>query len=184
MKKARKGIERYKQLSFENLYYGTQRDLLALEEEGEDDLSAINFGLALHYTLEMMDSFCVEALPNALNMMLNKYGFALSDAEIAEIEKRVKNLVQNEQFLALTNGKIFKEKALRFKNNLRYLDLLVKKEDGSYSIIDYKSSFNFSEKHLAQVRYYVNAVKAITGEQSVSGYLCYIVEDGIKFVKV
>ncbi|SFV62170.1 Helicase [hydrothermal vent metagenome] len=183
LKKARKGIERYKQLSFENLYYGTQSDLLALEEEGEDDLSAINFGLALHYTLEMMDSFCIEALPNALNMMLNKYGFALSDAEIAEIEKRVKNLVQNEQFLALTNGKIFKEKALRFKNNLRYLDLLVQKEDGSYVVVDYKSGKNFHKKHLTQVRYYIAAVREIT-QAEVKGYLCYLLEENIEIVQV
>jgi len=184
LKKASKVPNVHKELPFENLYYGTQSDLLALENEGEDDLRAINFGLALHYTLEMMESFAVSSLPNAVDMMLNKYGFALSDEEIAEIEKRVKNLVQNEQFLALTQGELFKEKALRFKNNLRYLDLLVKNEDGSYTIIDYKSSLNFSDKHLTQVRYYVNAVKAITGKQRVDGYLCYMLEDGVRLVQV
>ncbi|WP_297430888.1 3'-5' exonuclease, partial [Sulfurimonas sp.] len=184
LKREKKAPKVHKKLPFENLYYGTQSDLLALENEGEDDLRAINFGLALHYTLEMMESFTLEALPNAVDMMRNKYGFALSDAEITEIEKRVKNLVQNEQFLALRDGEVFKEKALRFKNNLRYLDLLVKNEDGSYTIIDYKSSLNFSDKHLTQVRYYVNAVKAITGEQKVSGYLCYLLEDGVRLVQV
>ena len=184
LKREKKAPKVHKKLPFENLYYGTQSDLLALENEGEDDLRAINFGLALHYTLEMMESFTLEALPNAVDMMRNKYGFALSDAEITEIEKRVKNLVQNEQFLALSDGEVFKEKALRFKNNLRYLDLLVKNEDGSYTIIDYKSSLNFSDKHLTQVRYYVNAVKAITGEQRVSGHLCYILEDGVRLVQV
>ncbi|WP_297483862.1 RecB-like helicase [Sulfurimonas sp.] len=184
LKKEKKAPKLHKKLPFENLYYGTQSDLLALENEGEDDLRAINFGLALHYTLEMMDSFTLEALPNAVDMMRNKYGFALSDTEIEEIAKRVENLVQNEQFLALSDGEVFKEKALRFKNNLRYLDLLVKNEDGSYTIIDYKSSLNFSDKHLTQVRYYVNAVKAITGEQRVSGHLCYILEDGVQLVQV
>jgi len=184
LKKEKKAPKVHKKLPFENLYYGTQSDLLALENEGEDDLRAINFGLALHYTLEMMESFTVAALPNAIDMMRNKYGFALNDEEIIDIEKRVKNLVQNEQFLALIDGEIFKEKALRFKNNLRYLDLLVKNKDGSYTIIDYKSSLNFSDKHLTQVRYYVNAVKAITSEQRVGGHLCYILEDGVKLVQV
>jgi len=184
LKKEKKAPKVHKKLSFENLYYGTQSDLLALENEGEDDLCAINFGLALHYTLEMMEYFTLEAMPNAVDMMRNKYGFALSDAEIIEIEKRVESLVQHEQFLKLTDGELFKEKALRFKNNLRYLDLLVKNEDGSYTIIDYKSSLNFSDKHLTQVRYYVNAVKAITGEQRVSGHLCYILEDGVRLVQV
>ena len=184
LKKEKKVPKVHKKLPFENLYYGTQSDLLALENEGEDDLRAINFGLALHYTLEMMEDFTLEALPNAVDMMRNKYGFALSDVEITDIEKRVENLVQYEQFLALTQGELFKEQGLRFKNNLRYLDLLVKNKDGSYTIIDYKSSLNFNEKHLTQVRYYVNAVKEITGEQRVNGHLCYILEDGVRLVQV
>ena len=183
IKKEKKIQKKHQKLEFENLYYGTQSDLLALESEGENDLVAINFGLALHYTLEMIERFDVQALQNAIDMMRNKYGFALNDVEIIEIEKRVKNLLQNKQFLALTDGELFKEKALRFKNNLRYLDLLVKNKDGSYYIIDYKSSLNFNDKHIAQVSYYINAVSEIT-RQKVNGYLCYILEDEIKLVQV
>ncbi|WP_457744127.1 RecB-like helicase [Sulfurimonas sp.] len=173
-----------KKLRFEDIYYGTQNDLLALESDVEEDLKAINFGLALHYTLEMMADFTLDAIENAKDMMLNKYGFALEKDEVNAIVKRVTKLVQNEQFLSLVNGKIYKEKGLRYKNNLRYLDLLVEKEDGGFVIVDYKSSMNYSEKHLKQVRYYVNAVKEITSGAQVQGYLCYLLEDEIKLLSV
>ena len=183
LKKEKKVPKVEKQLIYENIYYGTQSDLLALESENEENLQAINFGLALHYTLEMMEAFTKEALPNAVDMMLNKYGFALDESEIKEIQKRVTMLVKDESFLRLTKGELFKEKALRYKNNLRYLDLLVKNCDGSYSVIDYKSAMNFSDKHLKQVRYYVKAVREITGSE-VRGYICYILEDEIRVVQV
>jgi len=182
-KKDTKIEKKYEQLHFENLYYGTQSDLLAAESENEENLQAINFGLALHYTLEMMEKFTLSALPNAVNMMLNKYGFALDESEVKEIKKRVTRLLNDENFLSLTDGELFKEKALRFKNNLRYLDLLVKKEDGSYVIVDYKSAMNFSDKHLKQVRYYVNAVRVITNAE-VKGYICYLLEKETKVVPV
>jgi len=171
-----------KKILYESLYYGSQSDLLALEEGEEEDLQAINFGLALHYTLEMMAAFSQEAIEDAKDMMLNKYGFSLEQSEVEDILRRVRHLVNNQEFLTLTEGEIYKEKALRYKNNLRYLDLLVKKKDGSYVIVDYKSSLRHSDKHLAQVRYYVNAVKEITQESNVKGYLCYLLEDEVKIV--
>ena len=78
------------------------------------------------------------------------------------------------------------KKALRYKNNLRYIDLLVQKSEGlfsSWNVIDYKSSFAYSEHHLKQVRYYVKAIKEITGED-VDGYICYLLKEEVKFVKV
>ena len=170
-------------LKYKSMYYGTQNDILALEKERDEDLNAINFGLALHYMLEMMSAFEVDKLSKAKAMMINKYGYSLSDEEIDDIQTRVKNLVADAEFKKLSHGEVFREKALRYKDNLRYLDLLIKQSDGSWNIIDYKSSISFSEDHLKQVRYYVNAVKEITGDE-VSGYLCYLLKDEIKIVKV
>jgi exodeoxyribonuclease V beta subunit len=176
-------VQKYEKLSFENIYYGTQSDLLALENEGEDDLQAINFGTALHYTLEMMDSFTHEALQHAKDMMLNKYGFMLEESEIDDIVQRIRKLVDSQEFLSLTQGICYKEKALRYKNNLRYLDLLVKKDDGRWCVIDYKSSIKYTQHHKKQVKYYIKAVEAITGE-TVEGYICYVLEDKNQLVKV
>ena len=51
------------------------------------------------------------------------------------------------------------------------------------NVIDYKSSSAYAEHHLKQVRYYVKAIKEITGEE-VAGYICYLLNDKVKFVKV
>ncbi|MCK4737031.1 MAG: Dna2/Cas4 domain-containing protein, partial [Sulfurimonas sp.] len=66
--------------------------------------------------------------------------------------------------------------------SLRYIDLLIKK-DSCWHVLDYKSSMAYSEHHLKQVRYYVQAIKKITGNE-VNGYLCYLLKDEIKIVKV
>ena len=173
----------FEELHYKELYYGTQSDILAVEKEEFESLQAINFGTAMHYTLEMLGEFSEEHLENAINMMLNKYGFLLEESEIAEIQNRVKMLLRAKEFLALTQGECFREKALRFKNNLRYVDLLVKHNDNSWSVIDYKSSFSYEEHHQKQVHYYVDAIKEITGEK-VRGYVCYLLENEIKIVSL
>lgn len=173
----------YEKLEYKAIYYGTQSDILELEKEDDTDLNAINFGLAMHYMLEMIGEFSEEYIENAKHMMVNKFGNILEEKEFALVEKRVKNLIFNKEFQTLTDGECYKEKALRYKNNLRYLDLLVKHKDGIWNIIDYKSSLSYSEHHHKQVRYYINAVKEITGDE-VAGYICYILEDEIKLVKV
>ena len=170
-------------LNHKEIYYGTQSDILALERETPEDLSAINFGIALHFMLEMMGEFKEEYILNAKNMMINKFGFTISEEEIADISSRVKTFIQSSEVKSLTDGECFKEKALRYKNNLRYVDLLVEKSDGSFNVIDYKSSLSYSEHHLKQVRYYVKAIREISG-QNVEGFICYLLADEIKIVKV
>ena len=146
----------------------------------------------MHYALEMMSDFTLDSLENAKDMTLNKYGYSLSDEEIQDIYNRVKTLVKSEEFQTLIDGERYKEQAIRYKNDLRYIDLLVKKEETSkeslfaqesWIVIDYKSSTSYSKHHLKQVRYYVNAVKEITGE-TVEGYICYILENEVRLVKV
>lgn len=170
-------------LVFNEMYYGTQSDILALEDEQNTDLNAINFGLALHYMLEMMNEFTHESIKNAKSMMINKFGFSLENERVDDIVNRVKMFLDAKEIQALTEGVCYKEKALRYKNNLRYVDLLVKDDNGSWNVIDYKSSIAYSEHHLKQVRYYVKAIEEITGDE-VSGYICYLLEDEIKVVEV
>ena len=90
----------------------------------------------------------------------------------------------NKEFQSLSQGERYSEKAIRHNNNLRYIDLLVKSSiEDKWNIIDYKSSFAYSAHHLKQVRYYVNAVREITGEE-VEGYICYLLKNEVKLVKV
>jgi len=171
-----------KEFDYEDINYGTQSDILKLEDESEEDLKAINFGLALHYMLEMMASFDEKSLKNASYMMINKFGYILDSKECDEIIQRVTNLIANEKFNSLLSDDYYKEQAIRYKKNLRYIDLLVK-TDTNWNIIDYKTSLYAHDKHINQVSSYVKAVSEITGDDVV-GYICYILEEEIKIVKV
>jgi len=167
---------------YKEFYYGTQSDILALEDSVDEELKSVNFGLAMHYMLEMLDSFSIKSIATSSHMMMNKFGSILEDSEVDEIQKRVSNLLESKEFLGLTDGVCYKEKAIRHNNNLRYIDLLVKKGD-SWSVIDYKSSAKFSNHHHKQVSYYVKAIEDITGDE-VDGYICYLLEDEVKMVKI
>ena len=170
-------------LEYKALYYGTQSDILALEESNEEDMKSINFGLAMHYMLEMLGDFKKANILNAQNMMLNKYGYILEQDEIEDICKRVEMLINYEEFQTLAQGECYSEKALRYKNSLRYIDLLVKGDDGVWKVIDYKSSMAYSSHHHKQVSFYKHAIKEITGE-SVEAYICYILENEVKLVRI
>jgi exodeoxyribonuclease V beta subunit len=91
-------------------------------------------------------------------------------------------LLQNREFMALVEGECYREKAIRHKNNLKYIDLLVKGES-KWSVIDYKSALSYRDEHLTQVGSYVRAIKEITGNE-VDGYLCYLLKNDVKIVKI
>jgi len=176
-----KTIEKIK-LEYKDLYYGTQSDILKLEEDKQEDLKLINFGLAMHYMLEMLGEFKLDAIPHAKDMMINKYGYILEDIEIADITFRVEMLLNSKEFQVLIVGECYKEKAIRYKNNLRYIDLLTNNL-GMWNILDYKSSMAYSNHHIKQVNYYKKAVAEITGDEVV-GYICYLLDKEIKIVKI
>jgi len=181
-------------LRYQELYYGTQSDLLEMQKEKEEDLQAINFGLGLHYMLEMLAGFELQNLEQAKNALLNKYGYMLSENEIEDIVKRVHQLIHSRAFMELVKGECYREKAIKYKNNLRYIDLLIKCEPSnaekqsllvqqSWNVIDYKSSLSYAKEHQKQVKYYINAVQEITGD-TVQGYICYLLQDEIKIIRV
>ncbi len=176
-------------LDYKELYYGTQSDILEPEKTQDEDVKSINFGLAMHYMLEMLAEFDEQSIMYAKDMMLNKYGHILEDEEIEDILHRVKMLLQNEEFLSLLGTKCYREKAIRHKKNLKYIDLLVRDDSqketlfDSWNVIDYKSAIFHAGEHLKQVRNYVKAVEEITHE-STKGYIVYLLEESIKIVKV
>jgi exodeoxyribonuclease V beta subunit len=139
--------------------------------------------------LEMLAEFDVQSIMYAKDMMLNKYGHILEDEEIEDILRRVKMLLQNEEFLSLLGTECYREKAIRHKKNLKYIDLLVRDDSqketlfDSWNVIDYKSAISHTGEHLKQVRNYVKAVEEITSE-SAKGYIVYLLEESIKIVKV
>ncbi len=171
-------------LNYVEEYYGPQSDIVKVEDdEIEADIKAQNFGVALHFMLEMLSEFSLEYLEEAKNMMLNRFGNLLDDDEIEDIVNRVSMLLQNKEFLELCRGECFKEQSLKFNNSLFYIDLLVKHDQNKYNIIDYKSSMNYADHHAQQVGNYIEAVEQITKEKA-DGYICYILKSGVKIIKV
>ncbi|MBU0719793.1 RecB-like helicase [bacterium] len=181
-------------LQYKALYYGTQSDILALERDKEEDLKAVNFGIGLHYMLEMLGAFEIENIPHAKDMLINKYGYILQESEVEDIVQRVQRAVEDPGFQALVFGECYREKGIKYKSNLRYIDLLVKSgntqndplslfQEERWNVIDYKSSLSYAKEHMQQVRYYVKAIQEITNDE-VEGYICYLLEDEIKIIKV
>lgn len=170
-------------LQFCEYYYGTQEEILSLQKESVEHIEAQHFGSALHFTLEMMSQFDLDSLEIAKEMLANKYGFLLTQTQQEDICTRVKNLLADTMFQTLSKGICYKEKGLLFGGKLRYIDLLVERDDGSFCVIDYKSSHSFSAEHYKQVRSYVNAIRVIT-KKEVEGYLCYLLGDAIEIEKI
>ena len=175
--------EKNSPFSYKSLRYGLQSNILSRAKENEDDFQAIYFGLAMHYCLEMLDSFTHSAVLPAFYAMQNKYGFILHHSELEDIKKRVQMLVDSNEFLSLADGHCFKEQGMIIGKELRYIDLLVQKNDGNFIVVDYKSSNNILPSHIAQVQGYVNYVREITSKE-VQGYLCYLRQDKIELMQI
>jgi exodeoxyribonuclease V beta subunit len=159
-------------------HYGTQK-VLSLPEEEEKDHEAILFGIALHYTLENLGYFNLDALESALIALKNHYGQQLSFDVLQEIKKRITNLIQTTSFQnLLENAKITKEQSLSYGGELKQIDLLLEYQD-SCIVIDYKSSKKYPLKHEKQVNYYQKAIEKITGKPT-QGVIVYLLEEGIE----
>jgi len=160
--------------------YGTQ-EVLSAEEEEEKDYEAILFGTALHYTLEMLGAFDEESLGFAMLSLKNRYGQQLPELSIEQIEDRIKNLIEHNEFQKILDGaKITKEQSLSFEGELKQIDLLLKYDDHCL-VIDYKSSKKYALKHQKQVRYYQKAIHTITGKRT-EGMIVYLTEEEIDIV--
>ncbi|BAF71147.1 RecB-like helicase [Sulfurovum sp. NBC37-1] len=162
--------------------YGTQ-EVGTKEDEEEKDYEAILFGTALHYTLEIMGDFDEQSLKSALVSLRNRYGQLLGHEGLAQIEKRVRSLIENETFQALLNeAKIMKEQSLSFEGELKQIDLLLEYDDHML-VIDYKSSKKYALKHQAQVNYYKRAIEKIA-KKPTEGMIIYLLEDKIEIVNL
>ena len=153
------------------------------DRKKESDFEAINFGIATHYMLEMLDGFEKSSLKSAYEAMKNRYLDILGEIKINDIANRVNNLLTNKEFLKMLDSKnIYKELPLVFDNELKQIDLLLEDKD-SIVIIDYKTSNEIQNEHIKQVSNYVNIIKKIKAKET-KGYLCYLKRDEIKFVSI
>ena len=159
---------------------GKQEVASSHEHSSMNDYAAIEYGLALHYGLEMLESFSLSSLESAITAVKNR--FTLEAGLYATIETRIHKLLEDEAFLALIQGHVSKEQPLAIEGRLFYIDALVETNE-EYVIIDYKSSQEGQEHHYAQVRHYQKGVKAIT-QKKVRGIIAYVLQEGVTLVEV
>ena len=149
----------------------------------EYDYQAILFGTAMHYTLEMLESFNLKSLDSAMTALSNRYGAILHKDGVEEIRRRVEKLLRQDSFLKMLDGaSIRQEQPFVWQGELFQVDLLLEFRDKAV-VIDYKSSKKSSSKHHKQVRQYRQALQELLGK-SVEGFLIYLLESGVELVKV
>ena len=166
----------------DELYYGSQSDLLSAQPDEEHNLDAIDFGLALHYVLELIESFEEVHIDKAISSAKNNFFHTLNEEDFIDIKRRLLRAFKDDTFKTLVDGKLSKEQGISYKGELRFLDLLVETDD-KFIIIDYKSSEAVGEHHLKQVKFYIEALKSLSNKK-VEGYLFYFSSNSFKSVRV
>ncbi len=163
-------------------YYGKQN-----KRNSEDDIvensEAINYGLALHYSLEMLNNLDSKFIDSAMDSTINRYGNILKKDILDDIKLRVLNLTNNIEFQnLLKDAKFYKEISISFEGNIKQIDLLIEYEN-SYIVADYKSSKKFHIKYISQIKEYQKAIKSIT-QKDTKAILIYILDSGIEIIEI
>ena len=163
--------------------YGKQEVKLKAEDEEEVDFFAIDYGLAVHYCLELMSRFDEKSLHVAFEATYNKYAKFFSKEILQSIYKRVQNLIANESFQNLIEGKkLYKEQPLVYEKERKQIDLLCE-DKNELIIIDYKTSKSLKDEHISQVKLYKKALKNISTKE-VKAYLVYLRDEEIAITEV
>jgi ATP-dependent exoDNAse (exonuclease V) beta subunit len=125
-----------------------------------------------------MSDFSENSLQGAMESTINRYGSLLDESALESIRRRVLHVIKNEEFKKLTDAEIYKEQPISYEGEIRYLDLLVKHKE-CWVVIDYKSSKEYSDKHIKQLQFYKKALEGITNER-VEAYLYYLLDEGVE----
>ena len=163
-------------LKMEIGYYGTQD----VKQHSSKDINstAIVFGNAMHYALQMLDRFELDSIDSAIKAMYYRYGDMLDDTQLKDIKQRISLLLQDDWFQdKLKNAKIYKEQPLSFGGEIKQIDLLLE-YDEYLLVIDYKSSNKEHLKYNRQVSSYVEAISTIT-KKPTKGAIVYLLEEKI-----
>jgi len=174
--------KKLERLSSKLTKYGKQEISVNQEDKNEiTNYEGIYFGEALHLALELANLKNGE-YKNAIDAIINRYGYILDKQNIEDIKNRVSMLLNSSQFLNIINsGKIYKEQSISYNESFYQIDLLIKGDTNI--VIDYKSSKNFTTKHLLQVKNYIEAIKNIEKKET-KGYIVYLLKDNIEIIEV
>ncbi len=164
--------------------YGVQKtEKIEVNKTKTSDFRAIDFGLALHYMLEILGEFKESFIENAYESMKNRYKMILDEDDLKDIKKRVVRLVNNREFCKIIkNGKLLREQPLYYNSQRKQLDLLIE-FDERVIVVDYKSSELLQSSHVKQVAVYRDALQEIYSKKC-EAYLCYLKQEKNEIIKV
>ena len=148
------------------------------------NLSAIYFGLAFHYLLEMSEKFDEISLEKAKNLMLNKFHKFLPLEALEDAFSRAKMLIREPKFIECIKGKeIYKEQPFKVKNELKQMDLFCVGES-EICVIDYKTTDKNIEENKKQVKEYKDALAKFYEKHSIIAVIFYALEGKISYIEV
>jgi len=167
---------------YEALNLGIQEINKTNTNQTKESIKAKYFGIATHYCLEMMSSFTKESLLFNIKLTKSKYNNYLDDVDFEDIYNRINILINDTKFQEmLISSTYYKEQSLIYNDELKILDLLIKKED-SYLIIDYKTTKEKLSSHNKQVMFYKKAISSITNSKDIKAYVLYLHKDSVELV--
>lgn len=154
-------------------------------EDESKDKELINYGIAMHYTLENLYGFSSKDLNLALIKSKNRYAKFLDEDKFMSIKRRVNLLINEPKFNEILKDadEIFKELPIKVENSLNFIDLLIVKKDEIF-IVDYKSGESFSSNHKEQVLGYKRAISGVFNPKDIRCVIVYILEDEILIKEV
>ena len=148
------------------------------------NLSAIYFGLAFHYLLEMSEKFDEISLEKAKNLMLNKFHKFLPLEALEDAFARTKMLIREPKFIECIKDKeIYKEQPFKVKNELKQMDLFCFNER-EICVIDYKTTDKNIEENKKQVKEYKDALSKFYEKHSIIAVIFYALEGKISYIEV
>ena len=148
------------------------------------NLSAIYFGLAFHYLLEMSEKFDEISLEKAKNLMLNKFHKFLPLEVLEDALTRAKMLISEPKFIECIKDKeIYKEQPFKVKNELKQMDLFCFNER-EICVIDYKTTDKNIEENKKQVKEYKDALAKFYEKHSIIAVIFYALEGKISYIEV
>ena len=148
-------------------------------------LSAIYFGEALHYALEMSEGFAADEILRGVSLARGRYAKFLNDADFENIAARALSLSKNEEFLALIKGaQAYKEIPIKSaEGELLRVDLACFRQD-EILLFDYKSSEKYLAQNKAQVARYKSVIREFYPHARVRAFVLVLEAAGAKLIEV
>ncbi|PAF48177.1 hypothetical protein BKH46_02395 [Helicobacter sp. 12S02634-8] len=164
--------------------FGKQVDFIKQDTPTQDfsHLDAI-FGEALHQALEYKLGHHIP--PHTIAQKINnQFGYYLPQKSIQRIFELIENLQKNATFQSIIRESSIKsEVSYLYRDTLNRIDGLILDANNQVIIIDYKSGIKNKEKHIEQVKKYLEFTQTQFAHNPTKAYVLYV-RDPIEFIPV